>query len=124
MVTTIAEQLSERHIDLRTLVTELHKAGLLSDVDRTRLVAANVGNAHPLVYLAELKLVNARNSKPLIVVCSSSSTRKPAPSFSAATLPLMDPVAAPWSRRPALGTWPCAETAPVKWHRRWLPACS
>ena len=65
MVTTIAEQLYERNLDLGTLVQELHKAGLLDDAERARLANANCGNVHPLVYLAELQLNNARTGQPL-----------------------------------------------------------
>jgi general secretion pathway protein E len=47
------------------LVSELKEAGLLSEADHKRLVDANPGSVHPLVFLAEQKLVSARNGKPL-----------------------------------------------------------
>jgi general secretion pathway protein E len=65
MVTTIGEQLHERNIDLHTLVLELHKAGLVNDSDLSRLEKAKPGSVHPLVYLSELNMVNARNGRPL-----------------------------------------------------------
>ena len=65
MVATVSEQRGERSLDLRTLIKELNVAGLLSDDDQTRMAEVNAGSVHPLVFLAEQKLVNKATKKPL-----------------------------------------------------------
>jgi general secretion pathway protein E len=65
MVATVSEQRGERSLDLRTLIKELNVAGLLGDDDRTRMAEVNAGSVHPLVFLAEQKLVNKVTKKPL-----------------------------------------------------------
>ena len=65
MVATISEQRGERSLDLRTLIKELNVAGLLSDDERSRMAEVNAGSVHPLVFLAEQKLVNNATNKPL-----------------------------------------------------------
>ena len=65
MVATVSEQRSERSLDLRTLIKELNVAGLLGDSDRKRMAEVNAGSVHPLVFIAELKLVNNATNKPL-----------------------------------------------------------
>jgi general secretion pathway protein E len=65
MVATVSEQRGERSLDLRTLIQELNVAGLLSDDDQTRMADVNAGSVHPLVFLAEQKLVNKATKKPL-----------------------------------------------------------
>ena len=55
----------ERSLDLKSLIIGLHEAGLLSDAERARIIDANAGSVHPLVFLAEQKLVNETNGTPL-----------------------------------------------------------
>jgi len=65
MVATFGEQRMERKLDLRTLVEELHAAGILGDSDKAHLAEVNAGSVHPLVFLAEQKLDNQASGKPL-----------------------------------------------------------
>ncbi len=65
MVATFGEQRAERNLDLRGLVEELNVAGLLSDTDRARMAEVNAGSVHPLVFLAEQRLINAASGQPL-----------------------------------------------------------
>jgi general secretion pathway protein E len=65
MVATSAQHRSEVKLDLRTLVAELNAAGVLSDSDQARMAEVNSGSVHPLVFLAEQKLGNARSGRPL-----------------------------------------------------------
>ena len=65
MVATFGERRLEQNLDLKSLIIELAAAGLLSEADRTRLSDVNPGSVHPLVYLAEQKLVNAANGVPM-----------------------------------------------------------
>ena len=65
MVATLGEHRLERTLDLKSLIEDLHAAGLLSDTERARLSDVNAGSVHPLVYLSEQKLVNAATSRPL-----------------------------------------------------------
>ena len=65
MVATFGEQRMERKLDLRTLVEELHAAGILDDSDKANLAEVNAGSVHPLVFLAEQKLDNKASGKPL-----------------------------------------------------------
>jgi general secretion pathway protein E len=65
MVATVSEQRGERSLELRTLIRELKVAGLLSEADCTRMAEVNAGSVHPLVFLAEQKLVNDATKKPL-----------------------------------------------------------
>jgi general secretion pathway protein E len=65
MVATFAARRSEQNLDLRTLITELQAAGILSDADAARMADVNAGSVHPLVFLAEQKLSNASLGKPL-----------------------------------------------------------
>ena len=65
MVATFGEQRMERKLDLRTLVEELHEAGILDDSDQVNLAEVNAGSVHPLVFLAEQKLDNQLSGKPL-----------------------------------------------------------
>jgi general secretion pathway protein E len=65
MVATFGEQRGERSLDLRTLLEELKVAGILSAADSARMADVNAGSVHPLVFLAEQKLVNEASGKPL-----------------------------------------------------------
>ncbi len=65
MVATFGEQRMEQHLDLKSLVTDLHAGGVLSDEDRTRLADVNAGSVHPLVFLAEQGIVDARSGRGL-----------------------------------------------------------
>jgi general secretion pathway protein E len=65
MATTFGERRAELSLNTRTLLGELKAAGLLSTVDHARLLESNPGSVHPLVFLAEQKLVNAKTSKTL-----------------------------------------------------------
>ncbi len=65
MVATFGEQRMEQHLDLKSLVVELHRDGLLSDEDRQRLADVNSGSVHPLVFLAEQGIEDARNGRAL-----------------------------------------------------------
>jgi general secretion pathway protein E len=55
----------ERHLDLKTLIGELHKDGLLNDAEYKRLADVNSGSIHPLVFLAEQGLTDAISGRPL-----------------------------------------------------------
>ena len=55
----------ERHLDLKSLVVGLHKDGLLSDEEHSRLSEVNPGSVHPLVFLAEQGLTDESSGKPL-----------------------------------------------------------
>jgi general secretion pathway protein E len=65
MVATFGEQRMERKLDLRTLVEELHAAGILDDSDMANLKEVNSGSVHPLVFLSEQKLDNKLSGKML-----------------------------------------------------------
>jgi general secretion pathway protein E len=65
MVATTAQRRSERNLDLRTLVSELNAAGIITDSDLKRMAEVSAGSVHPLVFLAEQKIINARMDKPL-----------------------------------------------------------
>jgi general secretion pathway protein E len=65
MVATFGEQPMERHLDLKSLVVNLHSDGLLTDEDRQRLAEASAGSVHPLVFLAEQGLSDPRNGRAL-----------------------------------------------------------
>ncbi len=65
MATTFGAQRSESNLNMRTLTEELHAAGLISDADRSSLAEVNAGSVHPLVFLAEQKLVNAQDGSSL-----------------------------------------------------------
>ncbi|HEY7775705.1 MAG TPA: ATPase, T2SS/T4P/T4SS family, partial [Kineobactrum sp.] len=56
MTDTATAKPPERPLSLYSLVVELHAAGRLADVDQSRLINANIGGVHPLVFLAEQKL--------------------------------------------------------------------
>ncbi len=55
----------ERHLDLKSLVLELHKGGLLSDAECKRLCDISAGSVHPLAFLAEQGLVDESSGRPL-----------------------------------------------------------
>jgi general secretion pathway protein E len=65
MVATTAQRRSERNLDLRTLVSELNTAGIITDSDLKRMAEVSAGSVHPLVFLAEQKIIDARIGKPL-----------------------------------------------------------
>jgi general secretion pathway protein E len=65
MVATTAQRRSERNLDLRTLVSELNAAGIITDSDLKRMAEVSAGSVHPLVFLAEQKIIDARIGKPL-----------------------------------------------------------
>ncbi|MEP5765467.1 MAG: GspE/PulE family protein [Halieaceae bacterium] len=65
MGATFGERRLERKLDLKSLVAELNEAGLLDDGERKRLADVSAGSVHPLVFLAEQKLLNKATSKPL-----------------------------------------------------------
>jgi general secretion pathway protein E len=65
MAASFGEHRFERRIDLKSLIEDLHAAGVLNDADRARLTDVNAGSVHPLVYLAEQGLVNAGSGTPL-----------------------------------------------------------
>ena len=65
MVATFGEQPIERHLDLKSLVADLHRGGVLSDEDSRRLADVNSGSVHPLVFLAEQGLTDARAGRGL-----------------------------------------------------------
>lgn len=65
MVATFGERRGERSLELGALTQELQATGLLSDKDRASLADAKVGGLHPLVFLAEQKMLNAKTGKPL-----------------------------------------------------------
>ncbi len=65
MVATFGEQRMEQHLDLKSLVTDLHADGVLSDQDRQRLSDVNAGSVHPLVFLAEQGIVDGRSGRGL-----------------------------------------------------------
>ena len=55
----------ERTLDLKSLILDLNRAGILSDAESSRIVDANSGSIHPLVFLSEQKLVNEVSGGPL-----------------------------------------------------------
>ncbi|MBM69061.1 MAG: type II secretion system protein E [Haliea sp.] len=59
MTANIGPEYAERSLELHVLAGELCTAGRISAADRDRLLKVNVGSIHPLVYLAEQKLVDA-----------------------------------------------------------------
>ncbi len=65
MATTFGAQRMERNLNLRSLLEELHAAGLLRDGDRSKLSDVTTGSVHPLVFLAERKLLSEQTGKPL-----------------------------------------------------------
>ena len=65
MATILGERPVERALDSQTLLGNLKAAGMLSTTDHARLLDASAGSLHPLVFLAEQKLVNPGNGKPL-----------------------------------------------------------
>ncbi len=65
MVATFGERPMERHLDLKSLVVDLHSDGLLANEDRQRLADANAGSVHPLVFLAEQGVKDPRNGRAL-----------------------------------------------------------
>ena len=65
MSTTLPEGRSNTQLTLPGLVGDLQAAGLISDADALRLGGAGIANIHPLVFLAEQKLVNKASGAPL-----------------------------------------------------------
>lgn len=61
MTATFGPAYAERSLELHVMAQELHTAGRLSALDRDRLIKANAGSIHPLVYVAEQKLADARH---------------------------------------------------------------
>jgi len=59
MTANVSPEYAERSLELHVLAGELFTAGRVSAADRDRLLKVNVGSIHPLVYLAEQKLVDA-----------------------------------------------------------------
>ena len=53
------ETVIEAPLTLAGLVEDLHADGRLTDADHTRLARLTIGSVHPLVYLAEQKLLDA-----------------------------------------------------------------
>lgn len=62
---TYGERPLERPLDLKSLIIDLNRAGLLSDTDCSRMGDVNPGAVHPLVYVSEQKLVNPASGRPL-----------------------------------------------------------
>ena len=65
MATIFSERSPERALDWRTLVGLLKEAQMLSPTEHDRLVEASPASLHPLVFLAEQKLVNPVTGRPL-----------------------------------------------------------
>ena len=61
MTATFGPEYAERSLELHVMAQELHTAGRLSALDRDRLIKVNAGSIHPLVYVAEQKLADARH---------------------------------------------------------------
>ena len=61
MTATFGPAYAERSLELHVMAQELHTAGRLSALDRDRLIKVNAGSIHPLVYVAEQKLADARH---------------------------------------------------------------
>ena len=66
MATNFGEQLMEHRLNLSTLTQDLHAAGRLSAEDLARVGQSSAIKVHPLVFLAEQKLVDVASPGRLL----------------------------------------------------------